>query len=142
MVVELFIICAQLQGKYIQQFVNEFDAELRSAFETVVGLALSEEQWEQASFGVKGSGIGLCRAADVADAAYIASRDACFDECSLIDSNHVWDDGVLREGQGVEVIGEWLGSAVRRVNALIPEQSRFPLGVRPAGGCKQNLLWI
>ena len=46
----------------------------------------------------------------------------------------------MREGQGVEVIGEWLGAAVGLVSSLIPEQSRFPLGGGPEGGCRQKLI--
>ena len=56
----------------IRPFNEQFDAELRQTFEEVVGLCLSEEQCDQATMGLGFSGCGLCRASDVADAAYIA----------------------------------------------------------------------
>ena len=53
----------------IPGFVAEFDGELRDALQCVLGLVLDDQQWEQASFAVKQSGLGLTRAGDVADAA-------------------------------------------------------------------------
>jgi len=74
-----------------------------------MGVVFSDEQWEQASYPVKESGLGLCRAADIADAPYMASRVGGFDDCVALDAGHVWDDGAPRsQGEG-EVIGEWLG---------------------------------
>ena len=58
----------------IRPFVEEFDEELRAAFEEVVGCSLSEAQWDQAVLGPELSGMRLCTAADIADAAYLASR--------------------------------------------------------------------
>ena len=46
---------------FIAEFVQEFDDHLKVAFETVVGLATSDAQWEQAGFRVKQSGLGLTR---------------------------------------------------------------------------------
>eukprot|EP00973_Karenia_brevis_P000500 70590-Karenia_brevis.AAC.1 len=37
--------CRDMNG----QFIVDFDAELRSTFEEIVGLGLSDEQWNQAS---------------------------------------------------------------------------------------------
>ena len=84
----------------IAEFVQEFDDNLRGTFEAVVALATSAEQWEQAGFKVKQSGLGLARAGDTADVAYLASRDAAFDDCVALDPGHVWDDGSVREGEG------------------------------------------
>ena len=53
----------------IEEFVSRFDGELRRTLESVVGLVLSDQQWEQATLPVKDSGVGLCKAADIADAA-------------------------------------------------------------------------
>ena len=80
----------------IAEFVEEFDDNLRSNLEAVVGLALDDGQWEQAGLSVKQSGLGLTRAGDIADAACLASRDAAFDECVVLDGSHVWDDGATR----------------------------------------------
>eukprot|EP00973_Karenia_brevis_P028255 3893536-Karenia_brevis.AAC.1 len=65
----------------IEQFVLEFDGELRRTFGEIVGLALSDEQWEQATLGVKRSGMGICSASTIADAAYLASRAQTHDDC-------------------------------------------------------------
>ena len=70
---------------FISEFVQEFDDNLRSTFEVVVGLATSDEQWEQAGFKVKQAGLGLTRAGDIADVAYLASRDATFEDCVALD---------------------------------------------------------
>eukprot|EP00973_Karenia_brevis_P058945 8206676-Karenia_brevis.AAC.1 len=64
------------------RFVDEFDLGLRQAFEDIVGLVLSDEQWEQATLGVKQSGIGLCAASNIADAAYLASRAQTYEAVS------------------------------------------------------------
>eukprot|EP00973_Karenia_brevis_P014662 2000509-Karenia_brevis.AAC.1 len=57
----------------IRPFIQDFDRELRGAFEEVVGLALSDEQWDQSTLGIKSSGMGICSASRIADAAYLAS---------------------------------------------------------------------
>jgi hypothetical protein len=90
----------------IQEFGQEFDGELRAAFEEVVGFSLSEKQWDQAALPTKLSGMGLCRAADIADAAYLASRAGAYDDCQGLDGQHVWDDGRERDGD-ITVLGEW-----------------------------------
>ena len=46
-----------------RNFVEDFDAELKQTFEEVVGLVLSNEQWEQATLSVRNGGIGLCSVA-------------------------------------------------------------------------------
>eukprot|EP00973_Karenia_brevis_P003017 412405-Karenia_brevis.AAC.1 len=58
----------------IRPFTGEFDNELRATFEDIVGLVLTDEQWLQATLGVKSSGLGICSASRIADAAYLASR--------------------------------------------------------------------
>eukprot|EP00973_Karenia_brevis_P046456 6442154-Karenia_brevis.AAC.1 len=92
----------------IKPFIQEFDYELRQTFEEVVGLVLSEEQWSQCTLGIKNSGLGICSAARIADAAYLASRAQVYEDCQALDGSHVWDDGGVRSGDGVEVIGEWI----------------------------------
>ena len=119
--------------------MKEFDDCLRTTFKNVVGLATSDEQWEQAGLRVKESGLGLSRAGDLADVAYLCSRDVTFDDCQALDSNHVWDDGVDRTDREIEFLGEWLGGCVTRVNACLPEIARFRLGRRP-GTAMQGLL--
>ena len=42
----------------IQEFVQEFDVELRETFQVVLGVSITDLQWDQASFGVKGVGAG------------------------------------------------------------------------------------
>ena len=88
----------------IAEFVQEFDDDLKRTFETVVGLALGPGQWEQAGLRVKQAGLGLSRAGDLADVAYLCSRDATFDDCLTLDRGHVWDDGALRADGGTEVM--------------------------------------
>ena len=105
----------------------------------MVGLANSEKQREQAGFKVNQSGVGLTRAGDIADVAYLASRDATFDDCVALDRGHVWDDGTVRGDEGVAVIGEWLAACVSRVNERLPELARFGFG-RHLGIVKQGLL--
>ena len=90
----------------------------------------------------KQGGLGLSRAGDLADVAYLCSRDAAFDDCVALDGNHVWDDGAVRPGSGdgpVTVIGEWLCGSVTRVNGRLPDSARFAFGARP-GTAKQGLL--
>jgi len=123
----------------IEEFIKEFDESLRYTFETVVGLVTSDEQWEQAGLRVKESGLGLSRAADLADVAYLCSRDATFDDCQALDSRHVWDDGVDRTDREIELLGEWLAECVGRVNARLPEHAHFRFGRRP-GTAVQGLL--
>ena len=105
----------------------------------MVGLAVNDEQWEQAGLRVKESCLGLSRAGDLADVAYLCSRDATFDDCRALDSRHVWDDGVDRTDREIEFLGEWLGGCVGRVNACVPEVARFRMGRRP-GTAVQGLL--
>ena len=100
--------------------MQEFDDDLKRTFETVVGLALGQDQWGQAGLRVKQSGLGLSRAGDIADVAYLCSRDAAYDDCLTLDAGHVWDDGARRAHGGTEVIGEWLGGCITRVNAVLP----------------------
>ena len=48
---------------------------------------------------------------DIANVAYLCSRDVAFDDCVAPDASHVWDDGAVRPGGGEGpdmVIGEWL----------------------------------
>ena len=87
---------------------------------------MSETQWDQASLGVKQSGIGLCCASDIADAAYLASRADAFEDCKGLDRLHVWDDGGRGAGDigDVDVLGEWLLDATRRYDAKVPVSSR------------------
>jgi hypothetical protein len=122
----------------MNEFIHQFDAELKHTFETVMGIIVNDEQWEQASYPGKESGLGLCRAADIADAAYMASRAGGFDDCVALDARHVWDDGAPRSQGDAEVIGEWLGGAVRRINGKIREQSQFALGSKPVVSCRQK----
>jgi hypothetical protein len=122
----------------VQEFVKDFDSELRGAFDAVVGLVTSDSQWEQAAYPVKCSGLGFCRAADIADAAYMSSRAAVFEDCCALDGSHVWNDGPRRGGNDGEVIGEWLCGAVTQVNRELPEHDRFDFGVKLESECKQK----
>ena len=79
----------------------------------------------------------MCRAKDIADAAYVASRNDVFEDCLALDAKHVWDDGPLKENEGVEVIGEWLGGSLGRINSLLPG-THFTLGSRPEEVGKQK----
>ena len=92
----------------VKEFVDRFDGQLRRTFETVAGLFLSDSQWDQASLPVQKSGLGLYRAADIADAACISSGWAAYDDCVSLDPHHVWDDGPARAGDNGDVLGEWL----------------------------------
>ena len=65
----------------IPQFVQCLDDEMRGALEEILGLVLDDAQWEQAALPTRSSGLGLCRASDVADITYIASRHTAFADC-------------------------------------------------------------
>eukprot|EP00973_Karenia_brevis_P027960 3850781-Karenia_brevis.AAC.1 len=106
----------------IEHFLLEFDGELRKTLGDIIGLVLSDDQWEQATLGIKRSGLGVCSASNIADAAYLASRAQTHEDCKGLDSQHVWDDGVPREG-GEEVIGEWLMGASMRYDDRVPLES-------------------
>eukprot|EP00973_Karenia_brevis_P090220 12401520-Karenia_brevis.AAC.1 len=58
----------------IRQFIGDFDSELKGAFEEIVGFVMSDDQWKQATLGVKSSSLGICSASQICDAAYLASR--------------------------------------------------------------------
>ena len=86
-----------------------------------MGLVLTDQQWEQASLPVKQSGLGLCRAADVADASYISSRHGAFDDCVGLDRHHAWDDGA----------GGHMQQPISRRNAMVPVNAHFVFGAGP-----------
>ena len=110
----------------LKPFVAEFDSELRDAVDEVLGVNLSEGQWEQATLGVKQGGMGFCKAADIADAAYLASRAGTYDDCKGLDDKHVWDDGRhAGDADNFEVLGEWLVGATRRFDVCVPPSSRI-----------------
>ena len=117
----------------IEEFIKEFDDSLRRTFETVVGLATSDEQWEQAGLRVKEAGLGLSRAGDLADVAYLCSRDNTFEDCQALDGRHVWDDGVDRTDREIEFLGEWLGGCRGRGG-----ESRAPRRARLGPECGKN----
>ena len=54
-------------GELLSYFAESFDEELRATLEEVVGLRLSDVQWEQATLGVKCGGLGVGSAASVGD---------------------------------------------------------------------------
>ena len=121
-----------IPGDMIQGFVKQFDNELRSVLEDVVGLPLSDAQWAQAGLGVRCGGLGVKHAGDLADAAYIASRALAYEECKGLDRNHVWDDGSVRFGrEEEEVVGEWLFGSTFRYDATVLECSHLH-GAGPA----------
>ena len=95
----------------IPHFVQCFDEEMRGALEDILGLVLDDAQWEQASLPTRSSGLGLCRASDVADIAYIASRHTTFADCRALDASHVWDDGTVR-GDGTPDVIQFLNGFV------------------------------
>ena len=122
----------------IEEFVQGFDAELKDTFQVVMGLNITDEQWEQASYSVKNSGLGLTRAADIADAAYLVSRYDAWDDCVALDRRHVWDDGPARQNTAGIVVGEWLFEGVSRLNAVLPVNAHFALGSKPLSVGKQK----
>ena len=69
--------------------------------------------------------MGIRRISDIADAAYIASRAATYEDCKGIDPKHVWDDGRPREGESEDVIGEWLAGALRRYDTQVEHHSHL-----------------
>ena len=81
----------------IRYLVNQLDAELRQAFEDVVGFRFDVTQWEQAALGVKLGGRGIRRGNDIADAAYLPSWTATHEDCIRMDAKHVWDNGHVRQ---------------------------------------------
>ena len=89
------------------QFLDEFDHDLREAVEEVVGLTLKDNQWVQATLPIKGGGMGLQGASEVADAAYVASRGMTAEACKNMDPEHLWDgeDGMSQLGQAMGRLG-------------------------------------
>ena len=57
----------------ISSALAEFDAEVRSTFSEVTGLMPDDEQWAQATRGLRHAGLGFRKAACHAPAAYLAS---------------------------------------------------------------------
>ncbi len=53
--------------------LGHFDGQMRCAFSSLTGFALTTPQWAQASAPVRHAGLGLRSAAQVADVAYLAS---------------------------------------------------------------------
>ena len=110
------------------EFVEEFDQELRTTLEAVAGLSLNNAQWERAGMRVKQSGLGLCRAGDIADVAYLSSRAGAFEDCVGLDRRHEWDDGPARDngsGDGLDdVLGEWLLGCITQANLVLPQHAR------------------
>eukprot|EP00973_Karenia_brevis_P053450 7428633-Karenia_brevis.AAC.1 len=78
--------------------------------------------------------MGICSASRICDAAYLASRAQTYEDCCVLDRAHVWDDGSVRGGDSVEVIGEWLLGACRRYDESVPEHSRVEQRGREAVG--------
>ena len=65
------------------------------------GIVVNDMQGAQASYPVKESGVGLCRADDIANTAYMASRAGGVDDYVALDARHVWDDSAPRsQGEG------------------------------------------
>eukprot|EP00973_Karenia_brevis_P021528 2959192-Karenia_brevis.AAC.1 len=127
-------------AEMIRPFVGEFDAELRRTFEEVVGLTLSEDQWLQCTLGIKNGGMGVCCASRIADAAYLASRAQAHEDSRALDESHVWDDGSIRSGDGVDIIGEWLLGATDGYDVRVPECSKLRGRGRDAIGKQGELV--
>ena len=69
-------------------------------------------------------GMGIIRGSDIADAAYLASRAATYEDCISMDDKHVWDNGPARRDNRVEVLGEWVFNAALRYDSKVPETSK------------------
>ena len=69
--------------------VDQFDMELKQTFEDIVGFGVNDSQWDQAALGIKMGGMGITRGSDIADAAYLASRAATYEDCISMDEKHV-----------------------------------------------------
>ena len=65
----------------LKYLLDRFDKELRDTLEHIVGGGLTEKQWDQATLGVKLGGLGVRSISEIADAAYIASRAATYENC-------------------------------------------------------------
>ena len=125
----------------IEEFINEFDEELRVTFQAGVGLVLDETQWEQASYKTKQSGVGLCRATDVADAAYLASRGSTFEDCQALDRRHVWDDGAPRGMVMLMSLGNDCFLASLVLTGLFRTNRNSYLGKSQRGLSSRGFLW-
>jgi len=92
----------------IRGALAEFDSMVRRAFESVVGSALAEEEWTQATLGTAHGGLGLRRIGDHAAAAYVSSRAATFGCCKMANAEFCWEAG--EEGTALALAIEELRS--------------------------------
>ena len=104
--------------------VDQFDLDLKQTFEDIVGFRVNDSQWDQAALGVKMGCMGITRGSDIADAAYLASWAATYEDCISMDEKHVWDNGQAREDDHAEVLGEWVFNASQRYDSKVPECSK------------------
>ena len=109
----------------LKHLLDRFDEGVRDVLEQIIGGGLSDSQWAQATLGVKQGGLGVRTISEIADAAYIASRAETYENCKTMDDKHVWDDGLPRESDSEEVIGEWLDGALRRYDEQVDHHSHL-----------------
>jgi hypothetical protein len=106
-----------------------FDVDLQTAYERIVGDAVSDAQWAQAVKPTRNSGLGMRSAPAVADAAYYTSRAAAWERCEAI-----WP-GFAR------LMDDPVREAEARINARLPEATEHvePLPVDGAVPRQQSV---
>jgi hypothetical protein len=117
----------------ICDLLGRFDDKVRGTFEELMGRGLTYFEWAQAELPIKRGGAGLRRAAEGADAAYIASRNLTAEACKKLCPEFV-DDGLA----AAEVqVG--LGGAVTRVNRKLPPDKQIGISMEAVRAAPRKL---
>ena len=77
--------------EFIEPLIRGVDGEVRGTFEKLLGRALTDEQWCQATLPLKKAGVGLRQAWEVADAAFVASRLLTRPACNEMGGEFDWE---------------------------------------------------
>ena len=94
-----------------------FDSLVHRCFSSFTGLHLTDEQWQQATRGLRHAGLGFRSVHSHAPAAFLASLGGCAHKCQELDPNYPTDLGTSPEACG----------AVAAFNAQLPQAAHVTL---------------
>ena len=94
-----------------------FDSLVHRCLSSFTGLHLTDEQWQQATRGLRHAGLGLRSVHSHAPAAFLASLGGCAHKCQELDPNYPTDLGTSPEACG----------AVAAFNAQLPQAAHVTL---------------
>ena len=106
------IVPADLQSETLR----DFDQDVRIAFASAVGVHPDDEAWRRACRKVAFGGLGLRRASEFADAAFISSLGACAELASSIDAAFRASDNIS---------SDHLTNAMLRLNTKLPADAQL-----------------